>query len=132
MKALRTLIGDFLKTKHARVYYELAPEKALMPYIVFDFPTSFASGESDETFVLDIECWDVPGTDSSVNVETIMEAINGDGNIISPSGLDKATLSSLSVIATISLEQRLSIQDEDKRIKRKRYTYTIKAYERSN
>ncbi len=132
MKALRTLVGDFLKTKHARVYYELAPETATMPYIVFDLPNSFTSGEYEETFVLDIECWDVPGTDSSVNIETIMESINGDGNIINPTGLDKATLAGLSAIAFVSLEQRLSIQDDDKRIKRKRYTYTVINHERSN
>lgn len=116
---LRSALQTFLKTLHARVYFQVAPDNALYPYIVFDIPNSVDSG-SLENFVLDIDFWD-DDTDTTT-LETLANLI--DVNI------NKHTIFINDVFGcAIYREGRLTLTDDDPRIRRRKYTYQVRTYQ---
>ena len=42
---LRIALSTYLRTLHSRVYFQVAPEAAIYPYIVYDIPSIFDDGE---------------------------------------------------------------------------------------
>jgi hypothetical protein len=131
MIEVRKALIPFLKTLHPRVYYQIAPENAIYPYIVYDIPSIFCDGEGGEVVVLDIDGWDSNDTGDTTIIETLMATINGklddEGN---PTGLDKKTLITSEIAVTYFIENKLSLTDEDKKIKRRKYIYTGKLMRR--
>lgn len=124
---LKKIINAYLKTKHNRIYFQSAPEDAVYPYIVYDMPNSVDDG-SMETFVLDIDGWD--STKDTTTLETLMSVIDGNGNKLTPTGLNKKTVSiNGEITATFYRENRLSLVDDDPKIIRKKYIYQIKTHE---
>lgn len=122
MIALRKIITAYLKTQHDDVFYQAADTGAMYPHVVYDIPLSTNVSEFSEPFSVEIDVWDMPTDGSTLALETLIESINH--------GLDKQILESDAVMAVFDLEQRLSIPDDDKRIKRKRYTYTARLFEK--
>ena len=124
---LRKAIKTYLETKHDRVYFQSAPKNAVYPYIVYDMPNSVDDG-SMESFVLDIDGWN-DNTDTTA-LETLMSEIDGNGDKLNPTGLNKKTVSIDGVItATFYRENRLALIDEDPKIRRRKYIYSIKTHE---
>lgn len=115
MIEVRTALSAYLKTLHLRVYYQTAPEDAVYPYIVYDFPNSFSDGEGTEIITVDIDGWDYNDTNDTTVIETLMQTINA---------LDKKTLVSANMAVTLYLENKMPILDDDKRIKRRKYIYS--------
>ena len=70
---LRTEMQRILKTLHPRVFFNVAPDNAVFPYVVFDLPNSVDSGDL-ENFVLDIDVWDT-NTDTTT-LETLIGTID--------------------------------------------------------
>jgi hypothetical protein len=124
---IRKVLSTYLKTLHPRVYFQIAPSDAVFPYIVYDLPSIFSDGEGGETATLDIDGWDMNSTGDTTAIENLMKTINGkldeNGN---PTGLDKRTLVAEDIVVTFFLENKLSLLDDDKRIKRRKYTYSGK------
>lgn len=131
MIALRKTIQAYLETKHPRVYFKRAPEKAAFPYLVFDFQPSFTPDEGREQLLIDIDGWDKPTDGDSTALETLMQNVNGDGDLSSPSGLDRQAILANDILAVFRLESRDPVDDDDPLILRRKYTYNTTMYERS-
>jgi hypothetical protein len=126
MIEVRKAVSTYLKTLHPRVYNQVAPEDAVFPYIVYDLPNSFSDGEGGEVVTLDVDGWDLNNTADTTVIESLMQTINGytdaDGNIVQ--GLDKKILTTDNISVVYYLENKMALIDDDKRIKRRKYTYS--------
>jgi hypothetical protein len=114
---LREIIRGLLLTAHPRVYYENAPKSAQMPYLVFDLPSSFDDGDT-EVFVLDVDGWDSPTNGDTTALETLMEAADA--------ALQRAVINQDGIAAPIYRDSRLSLNEQDERIVRRKYTYQVR------
>jgi hypothetical protein len=86
IKAIRT----FLLTKTTRAYLQKAPENATFPYATFKLPSSFDS-RPFEDFTLEIDLWDI--AQDTTAIENLSDSIDGDGDALSPTGLNRKTIS---------------------------------------
>lgn len=128
MIELRVTLTAYLKTIHpnvtidgksySRVHYEKASDKTPYPYIVFNFPNTFGDGEFMETIVVDIDGWD--NSADTTALETLMAAVN--------TGLNKKVLTAENMAVVFYLDRKLSLTDEDKRIRRRKYVYQAKMF----
>lgn len=116
---LRQEIQRILETLATRVYYYSAPEDASFPYIVFDFPNSIDSGAL-ENFVLDIDGWDI-NQDTTVLI-TLMDTIDDE--------LHKKNIVLDNLGFVLYRDSRQNLTDEDKRIRRKKYIYQARTYQK--
>ena len=115
MMELRKALTTYLKTLHPRIYFQLAPETAVFPYIVYDIPNSFSDGEGGEIVTLDVDGWNSKGTGDTTIIEELMESINN---------LDKKVFSTASMSVVFYLDNRMSMTDADKAIQRRKYIYS--------
>lgn len=110
---IRIFLKQLLKTLHPRVFFNVADSEAEYPYIVFDLPNSIDDGIL-ENFVLDIDVWDI-NPDTTV-LETLVDSIDN--------ALNKETfLVNNQFSMTIYRENRLTLTDDDSRIRRRKYVY---------
>jgi hypothetical protein len=117
---LRTALQTLLKTVHARVYYQTAPDTAVFPYLVFDLPNSVDSGTL-ENFILDIDFWD--DDTNTTALETLADSVD----IILHR---KTLLITDKMCMAIYRDNRLNVSDDDPRIRRRRYTYQARTYQK--
>ena len=118
---LRTALTPILKEVHPKVYYEKVSSKATFPYIVFNFPNSTDDG-SLEQFVLDVDAWDDPEDGDTTILETLISNID--------QILNRRTISIGNIRATIYRDNRLVLEDDDPRIRRRKYIYQVRTYEK--
>ena len=116
---LRTELQRILKTLHTRVFFNVAPDDAVFPYVVFDFPNSVDSGDL-ENYVMDIDVWDT-STDTTA-LETLIGTID---NALHR----KSVVLSGKMGFVIYRENRLVLTDDDKRIRRRKYIYQVRTYQ---
>jgi len=117
---IRKAIKSLLLTAHPRAYYQVAPKNVQYPYLIFDLPNSINTGEY-EMFMLELDGWDQ--ADDTTTLETMMAVADGQINknsVILDLGADgKAAL-------TFFRDTRLSLTDEEERIKRRKYIYQMR------
>jgi len=123
MIELRKALHKHLKTIHTRVYFQQAPDTATFPYIVYNIPSLNDDGEDFQLVTLDIDGWDAPETGDTTALETLMASVN--------TGMNKKTIVTEDFAATFYLENKLSLTDDDPRIKRRKYVYQGRLFERS-
>ncbi|MBO0962496.1 hypothetical protein J1P26_22640 [Neobacillus sp. MM2021_6] len=128
MIELRKVIKSYLKTIHPKVYFQAAPDDAPYPYIVYDFPNINSDGEIQEITVVDIDGWDRPSTGDTTNLENLMSLINGDGDLMAPTGLNKGVLSDDQIAVSFYLDTKLPLVDTDPMIKRRKYVYQARQF----
>ena len=117
---IRTVLQELLETLHTRVSFNVSSDKKAFPYVVFDLSNSIDIGAL-ETFVLDIDCWDID--EDTTALETLI------GNI--DNALHKNTIlidDKMSI--TIYRENRLIPHDDDPRIRRRKYVYQVRTYQK--
>jgi hypothetical protein len=115
---LRKAIQASLKSIHARVYFQHAPDKTTYPYVVYDLPNSTDDGLM-ERFVLEVDGWD--DSKDTNGIETLMNSVD--------SKLHRKVLVVNGELALIFYrENRLSLPDDDPRIRRRKYVYQIRTY----
>lgn len=137
MLDLRTAIQSYLKTKHARVYFQAAPETASFPYLVFDIPNIYDDGESTETATVDVDAWDAPSDGDTTALETLIASVNAGLNkavFVTPDGSQGLILpwqpSIPNMRGVFYLENKMSLTDDDPRIRRRKYVYQAKLFKR--
>lgn len=115
---LRKVIQSNLSSVAERVYFEIAPAKATFPYIVYDLSsTNYGNSPRDDVMLI-IDIWD-KSSDTSVierltdTIETLLNNLNNPTPTVLP---------------TFYLENRQSIQDEDKSIKRRQLRFEVQNY----
>ena len=123
MKKLREVVHSFLKLIHPRIYFQVAPDDAQFPYIVYDFTQIVNDGQEFETIVIDIDGWDIPNNGDTTLLETLMETLNDTVN--------KRTLTAENLAVTFYLDRKLSLTDNDPQIKRRKYIYQARLFGRS-
>ena len=123
MKNLRELIHPFLKSIHPRVYFQVAPENAQFPYLVYDFTQITNDGEEFETVALDVDGWDIPAKGDTTELETLMQTVND--------VLNKKTLTTEGLAVTFYLDRKIPLVDDNPGIKRRKYIYEARLFGRS-
>lgn len=116
MNKLLELILQTLKSKHQRVYHEVAPSDAVYPYIVFNISDGFKSHRDDLTLIIDI--WD-RGT-SSIAIEDLTDSID--------KLLDEANIHNEFVLTTFYRQTRMKVEDPDLKLKRRQLRFQIQTY----
>jgi hypothetical protein len=117
---IRKAIQSELEALHSRVFFYAAPDNAVMPYVVFDLPNSVDSGTL-ENFVMDIDIWD--DKNDTTALETLADKIDMELH-------KKAILVVDSVGIVLYRSNRLVIRDDDTRIRRRRYAYQARTYQK--
>ncbi len=119
MIKLRKHIKTTLLTAHPRVFFYDAPETAVFPYIVYDFPNSFVN-EEQEVILMDVDVWD----DSSDTTE--LETIAGDvwQKLHKHHHIDE------DIQLSIHRTTRFTVTDADSRIKRRKMIFEVRYYDR--
>lgn len=120
MIKLRTELSKILKEIHSRVYYEKAPSTAIFPYLVYDLPQSYFEDDL-EVFNLDIDIWD-NNTDTT-EIETLAQSIWN--------GLDRLHHIGKNMQFSIYRQNRLTVGDDDPRIRRRTLIFSLRYYDRS-
>jgi len=122
MRELRKALKTKLKTIHSGVYFQIAPETARFPYLVYDIPNDSDDGESMELVIVDIDGWDSPDNGDTTALEILMSSVNA--------SLNKSVLTTESMSVVLYLDTKLSLTDDDPRIRRRKYTYQAKLFKR--
>ena len=115
---VRTEIQRLLKTVASRVYFEVATDITVFPYVIFNFPNSVDTGHL-ENFVLDIDIWD--DDQNTTVIETLCESVD---SLLHR----KNVVISDSVGFVIYRDNRINIHEDDDRIKRRKYVYQCRTY----
>jgi hypothetical protein len=123
MKKFRELIHPYLKSIHPRVYFQVAPDSAEFPYLVYDFTQITNDGEEFETVALDIDGWDMPAGGDTTALENLMESVNDT--------LNKKTLTAEGLAVTFYLDRKIPLRDDNKNIRRRKYIYEARLFGRS-
>lgn len=123
MKYLRELLYPQLKAIHPRVYFQVAPENAQFPYLVYDFTQITNDGEEFETVALDVDGWDMPAKGDTTALETLMQTVND--------ALNKKTLTAEGLAVTLYLDRKIPLVDDNPGIKRRKYIYEARLFGRS-
>ena len=118
---IREIIQTALKSVHSRVYYRSAPDTAVFPYLVYDLPNSTDDGTLEQ-FVLDVDAWDSTNGDTT-GLETLID--NADKSLHR-----KTIIVGGDLAVTFYRESRLTLTDDDPNIKRRKYTYEVRTFER--
>lgn len=116
MNKLLELILQTLKSKHDRVYHEVAPDITEYPYIVFNVSDGFKSHRDDLTLIIDI--WD--RNSSSFEIEDLTDTID--------SLLDEANIYNEFVLTTFYRQTRMKVEDPDIKLKRRQLRFNIQTY----
>ncbi len=127
-KEIKKAIKLFLSEYNVGVYFKTASDKAKMPYIVFGFDTIKLQNESIETFILNIDAWSYEN--SKVQLDEIMSTLDGNGELEKPTGLNKYILISDKITIVFKRENIIILEERDKKLLRRRYTYTVSVLER--
>ena len=123
MKNLRELIHPFLKSIHPRAYFQVAPEDAEFPYLVYDFTQITNDGEGFETVALDVDGWDIPAGGDTTALEILMQSVND--------ALNKRTLTVEGLAVTFYLDRKIPLLDDNKDIRRRKYIYEARLFGKS-
>ena len=123
MKNLRKLLHSFLKSIHPRVYFQIAPDSAEFPYLVYDFTQIINDGEEFETVAVDVDGWDMPADGDTTALETLMQTVND--------VLNKKTLTVENLAVTFYLDRKIPLLDDNKNIRRRKYIYEARLFGRS-
>ncbi len=123
MKNLRELLKPYLKAIHPRVFFQIAPDGAQFPYLVYDFTQILNDGEGFETAAVDIDGWDMPAGGDTTALETLMQTVN--------EALNKKTLTAEGLAATFYLDRKIPLTDDNPAIKRRKYIYQARSFGRS-
>ena len=123
MKNLRKLLHPYLKSIHPRVYFQVTPDSAEFPYLVYDFTQIINDGEEFETVALDVDGWDMPADGDTTTLETLMQTVND--------ALNKKTLTAEGLAVTFYLDRKIPLLDDNKNIRRRKYIYEARLFGRS-
>jgi len=129
VKELKKVIYNFLATKSSRVFDTEAPEEVNYPYIVYNLYSSGSDiDQKKEIFRVEIDIYDNNALDST-DIDSLANDIDGDGAIVSATGLHRKHYYSAGVVQTdIYRDTRESITEGESNIKHVQLTYDAYTY----
>lgn len=117
---LKRLVQTKLKTVTAKVYHEIADDKALYPHIVYTFRRVDLGDLSRQDYILEVDVWDKGN--STQTVDNLADSVE---NLLQAENLPQDN-----VLPTFYLINRQNILDEDKQIRHRRIQFQVQNYER--
>ena len=129
VKELKTAIYEFLITKTTNVYDTQSPSKIVYPYVIYTLDLSSTdTNEVREDFDLTIDVFDNCQFDSSA-LDVLVSAIDGDGAIVSASGLHRKHYYVSGVLqADIYRNGRNILAEENENIGHVELSYDVMSY----
>lgn len=121
MIELRKQIQAILKTIHPTIYSKNSIDIVDFPYIVYSTPNSFFI-EDQEVFNLDIDIWDMPEDGDTTIIETLSNEVWNK--------LNKLKYIDENIQFSIYRMNRMNVENEDKRIERRKLIFSLKFYDR--
>lgn len=119
-------INSYLLTRCSRVYNEKAPQDAEFPYITYVISSSFDLNPGENCNLL-IDIWD--DKKETIGIETLVDRIDGNGNILNPTGLNrKIIFGEDNIIANAYRENRLNVLDPNEKLRRRQLRYRLVAH----
>lgn len=115
---IRKQISTLLKLANPRVYYQAASATAIFPYLVYDLGNSNDDGTLEQ-FFLDVDGWDDKADTTAL--ETLMHNLDLQ--------LHRKTITIGRFAFTFYRENRLTLVDDDPRLRRRKYIYQVQTYE---
>lgn len=119
MIELREALEPYLVSLHPRVHFQIAPDDSVFPYVTYDLQI-YDDGEGAQIVNLDIDGWD--NTPDTTALENMMKSINN---------IDKHVITTDTITVVFYLENKIPLVDDDKSIKRRKYSYVGHLYEGS-
>lgn len=119
MVAMRQAIQAQLKSVHPRVYYEMAPDDAKYPFLVYNFSNSVDDGTM-ENFVLDVDGWDSPQDANTLPLEQMMAEADA--------VFKQLVIQETGMAFVFYRENRLPLTDADKRLRGRRLVYQVRTF----
>lgn len=119
---LREAITAALKSVHPRVYYEVAHDKEQFPFLVVNLPDAIDDGTLEQ-FVLDVDGWDAPSNGDTTALEMMMDAVDKILHRMIVTVDDELAM-------MFYRDNRLVLTDDDPRIRRRKYIYQVRTFER--
>lgn len=121
MIELRKIIQRQLKGIHPRVYFQMAPETATFPYLVYDIVNINDDGEGHQLVTFDVDGWN--DENDTTALENLMESVNA--------GMNKKVAVEGNTTVVFYLESKIPIFDDETALKRRKYTYQGRLFGRS-
>lgn len=121
MIELREQIQAILKTIHPTIYSKNSIDIVDFPYMVYSTPNSFFI-EDQEVFNLDIDIWDMPEDGDTTIIETLSNEVWNK--------LNKLKYIDENIQFSIYRMNRMNVENEDKRIERRKLIFSLKFYDR--
>ena len=123
MIELRKALHPRLRAIHPRAYFQRAPDTAQFPYITYSFEM-IPDGEGFELVVLDIDGWDMPDDGDTTGLESLMSYVKR--------SMDKKTLTTANLVVSFYLDRKLSLEDDNPKIIRRKHIYQGRLFERGD
>lgn len=101
------------------IYYELADEDAMFPHVVYEISSAMYTDMTRKDYSMIIDVYD--RSDEATAAEDIADIIEN--------MFDAKNLPQDKIYPTFFLEDRRTVQDEDKKIRHKQITIVIQNYE---
>lgn len=117
MNNIRTALKTELKKRYDKVYERKAPVRKY-PYITYEFYLT-DDGTGRQLIFLDLDGWD--NKDNTDELEAMMASVD----------LNKCVIDESNVTIVLERASREPEEEDDSRIKRRRYSYEGIVYERS-
>jgi hypothetical protein len=117
-------------TTSTAVYLERAKPDATFPYITFALPFSVSQPGTREDFNLAVDIW---STSNSTSLEALVDRVDGNGVIGTPSGLNRRKhVAANTPSFYLNRVSRMMVPDPDETIRRRRLTYRVSVYDSSS
>jgi hypothetical protein len=128
-KAIRNQFESVFSGLPVKLYYQKAPENATLPYLTFDIVNSTDDGTL-ERFVLDVDGWD--NKENTTALETLMYDIDFmlHRRTIFIQDTNNVYIPEQQLAITFYRENRLTFDEQEKRLNHRRYIYQIRTHER--
>lgn len=121
MIELRKILRAQLEAIHPRAIFQNTTDTVQFPYLVYDIPNVYFDGESGQIATVDVDGWD--DDPDTAALENLMALVR--------SYLDKKTFQTEKIAVTFYLDSVLPLTDEDPHIKRRKYIFQARLFERS-
>ena len=112
-------VRNLLLAVHPRVWPERAPDGAQYPYLIIALPNAVDQGDT-EVYVMDVDGWDAPANGSPAALEQLMH--------LADQALQRKTIYLGGLAFTIYRDNRLTLEDDDRRIRRRKYIYQVRVH----
>ena len=121
---LKRLVQTKLKTVTAKVYNELADDKAIYPHIVFNFRRINLGDLARQDYILEVDVWDkLTGTNQSTQqIDNLADSVE--------KLLQAENLPQENILPTFYLIDEQNVLDEDKQIRHRKIQFQVQNYER--